>query len=68
MKNGDRLMVSLPLSHFIRGLDKPEERKTEQLLNTEENVERKVVSLSPPDAYKDFSGHFSSLVGMHQCY
>ena len=61
MKNGDHLKVPLPLSHFTRALDKLEECKTEESLNTEEKVERKFASLSPADASKDFSGYFSSL-------
>ena len=46
MKNGDHLKVPLPLSHFTRALDKLEECKTEESLNTEEKVERKFASLS----------------------
>ena len=54
MKIGDHLKVPLPLSHFTRALDKHEESKTEESLDTEEKVERKVASSSPANADEDF--------------
>ena len=58
MKNGDRLKVLLPLSHFTRAPRMLEERKTEESL-VHVHVERKVASSSPA-ADEDFSGHFLS--------
>ena len=36
MKNGDRVKVLLPLSNFTRALDQPEQRRTEESLDTME--------------------------------
>ena len=36
MRNGDCLKVILPLSNFTRALEQPEQRRTEELLNTVE--------------------------------
>ena len=36
MKNGDCLKVLLPLSNFTRALDQPEQRRTEESLDTME--------------------------------
>ena len=58
-KNGDRLKVILPKSHFTRAPIKPEERKTEEsLAQALCVVERKVAGSILTDA-EVFSGHSS---------
>ena len=48
MRNGDCLKVILPLSNFTRTLEQPEQRRTEELLNTVEWSARSWVQASLP--------------------